>query len=291
MNRRRWWTIGAAVVLAMVAGVTVFVAVSDDDEAADSGPANGQSDDEPSSVEAYCAVARERVAVTELLDPLSIDLGDPDELRSRIEAARAALAEAVDAAPESLSDDYDVVFESFNEVFTLFEESDFDFELLAESFDADELAARIDAERVQQAEQAIEAFEARSCVDAPPPSIADATEVAELIRDTFSDDELEIAFRFVGVETIEELTAAILDGSVTLSDLDTAMRSALDQPYDFGDSPELDVLWTTCESGDIIACDALYEVAPNNSRYARFAATCGERSTEPTAGECAADAP
>lgn len=250
----------------------------------------GGDDNDTATSAGYCAVAAERVTITEVLDPFTIDVSDADGLRETLETAKASLDEAAAAAPSEIADDYDVIVGAFAEVFALFEETDFDFEKLAATFDADELAARIDAEEVSDAEQAIAEFEAEECVSSTTTTpAASLSDVAASIRDTFSDEELQIAFDFVGVTTVEELAAAILDGKVSLNDLDAAMRTGIEQPYDFGDSPELDVLWTTCSDGDLQSCDALYAAAPLNSAYQRFGASCGERTTDPIAGRCESD--
>ncbi|MFZ9042816.1 MAG: S1C family serine protease [Ilumatobacteraceae bacterium] len=48
-------------------------------------------------------------------------------------------------------------------------------------------------------------------------------------------------------------------------------------PFEFGDDPLLDVEWSACESGDADSCDRLYLIAPIESRYEEFGATCGDR--------------
>ncbi len=51
-------------------------------------------------------------------------------------------------------------------------------------------------------------------------------------------------------------------------------------PQRFGDDPELDVLYNACAEGWGKACDDLYEAAPIDSEYERFAASCGGRTHE-----------
>ncbi len=54
----------------------------------------------------------------------------------------------------------------------------------------------------------------------------------------------------------------------------------------YGDDPELDDLWDSCEDGDLAACDELWLTSPFDSEYERFGATCGDRNEEETPGGC-----
>jgi hypothetical protein len=51
-------------------------------------------------------------------------------------------------------------------------------------------------------------------------------------------------------------------------------------PFEFGGDPLLDAEWSACESGDPESCDRLYLIAPIESRYEEFGATCGDRYTD-----------
>lgn len=48
-------------------------------------------------------------------------------------------------------------------------------------------------------------------------------------------------------------------------------------PNDFGDDNLLDEAWVACEKGDAEGCDRLYFLAPLDTRYEEFGATCGDR--------------
>lgn len=279
MNRRIMIA-AVALVVAVVAGGLVFAFTGSDDE-------------QPTAsvdVVDYCDAAAERIALTEVLDPFTVDPSRPETIESTLDEARDSLQRASDAAPEEIVVAYSVINDAFAEVFVLFEETDFDLEQLAANFSAEELAGRLDGESIDEAEQAIDAYEAVHCGQQLPPTPVDVTEVAGLINDTFSEDELRVAFDFVGVDTVEDLAAAILDGKVSLEDLDQVTFGRSDAPFTLGDSAELDVLWRSCEEGDFEACDGLYGAAPANSEYQRFAASCGDRANEPVAGSCADDA-
>ncbi len=76
-------------------------------------------------------------------------------------------------------------------------------------------------------------------------------------------------------EAIESCTTA--DALVNPPEQDPERLAFDDQPYAFGDDPELDVLWTQCELGDGQACDDLWEQAPVGSEYESFGVTCGQR--------------
>lgn len=54
----------------------------------------------------------------------------------------------------------------------------------------------------------------------------------------------------------------------------------------YGDNPELDALWDSCEDGDMDACNDLYTSSPPLSGYDEFGTTCGNRSEEPMRGSC-----
>lgn len=45
----------------------------------------------------------------------------------------------------------------------------------------------------------------------------------------------------------------------------------------YGDDPELDALWDSCQTGSGTACDDLYWASPGGSEYEDFGATCGGR--------------
>jgi hypothetical protein len=61
-----------------------------------------------------------------------------------------------------------------------------------------------------------------------------------------------------------------------------------DEPFDYGDDEELDLLYEECEAGDMVACDDLYYDSPPRSAYEDFGSTCGERGGH-LFGECAAE--
>jgi hypothetical protein len=65
-------------------------------------------------------------------------------------------------------------------------------------------------------------------------------------------------------------------------DSDDAFASA----GSFGDDPEMDALWTSCEEGDMEACDDLYQATPFGSEYEEFGGTCGNRESMDGAGLC-----
>lgn len=48
-------------------------------------------------------------------------------------------------------------------------------------------------------------------------------------------------------------------------------------PYEFGEDDVLDEAWSACEMGDLEHCDHLYAIAPFDSRYEDFGASCGDR--------------
>ena len=53
--------------------------------------------------------------------------------------------------------------------------------------------------------------------------------------------------------------------------------TAIEQPCEPGDDPDLDRLWRACDGGDGGACDRLYYDAPFDTRYEQFGNTCGDR--------------
>ena len=53
--------------------------------------------------------------------------------------------------------------------------------------------------------------------------------------------------------------------------------TAVEEPCERGDDPDLDVLWDACAEGDGRACDRLYYDAGFDTRYEQFGNTCGDR--------------
>lgn len=51
-------------------------------------------------------------------------------------------------------------------------------------------------------------------------------------------------------------------------------ESTLSGPFDYGDDPDLDILWDACANWDFAACDELWLVSPIDSIYEDFGATC-----------------
>ncbi|WP_454048817.1 DUF4190 domain-containing protein [Cellulomonas sp. Marseille-Q8402] len=66
-----------------------------------------------------------------------------------------------------------------------------------------------------------------------------------------------------------------LDESGQPTDEDAAEGASTGGSY--GDDPELDALWDSCEAGSGTACDDLYTYSPADSEYEDFAMTCGNR--------------
>jgi hypothetical protein len=64
------------------------------------------------------------------------------------------------------------------------------------------------------------------------------------------------------------------------------MASGLNGPYSYGDDPQLDKLYDSCEQGSMQACDDLFEQSPEGSDYERFGLTCGERPDASTKLYC-----
>ncbi len=58
--------------------------------------------------------------------------------------------------------------------------------------------------------------------------------------------------------------------------------SPYEMPPTHGDDPQLDALWDECAGGDPLACDQLYEQAPEGSGYQTFGADCGGRQPDGT---------
>jgi hypothetical protein len=48
-----------------------------------------------------------------------------------------------------------------------------------------------------------------------------------------------------------------------------------DEPFTYGDDPDLDALWDACEGGNGTACDQLFWDSPIDSEYETFGNTCG----------------
>lgn len=73
---------------------------------------------------------------------------------------------------------------------------------------------------------------------------------------------------------------------------DPANPGVLATVDDYGDDPELDVLWDGCEAGDLLDCDDLYFQSPIDSGYEAYGATCGNREDDRNRqGRCQDSAP
>ncbi|MFC7405280.1 hypothetical protein [Georgenia alba] len=48
--------------------------------------------------------------------------------------------------------------------------------------------------------------------------------------------------------------------------------------YTYGDDAVLDTLWDDCEAGDPMACDRLFQAAPEDSAYQSYGYYCGGRA-------------
>ena len=57
----------------------------------------------------------------------------------------------------------------------------------------------------------------------------------------------------------------------------TTTTTILLEPFDYGDDLELDDLYDSCFDGDWTDCDELFLIAPEDSEYEFFGATCGYR--------------
>jgi hypothetical protein len=56
--------------------------------------------------------------------------------------------------------------------------------------------------------------------------------------------------------------------------------------YSYGDNAALDRLWNQCDSGDMQACDDLYDQSDVGSDYENFGDTCGDREPAGTGYLC-----
>lgn len=63
---------------------------------------------------------------------------------------------------------------------------------------------------------------------------------------------------------------------------------AFGDPYTRGDDDALDTLWDACATGDLGACDELYDESPEDSEYRLFGSTCGDLDGVETFGGCLA---
>lgn len=57
-------------------------------------------------------------------------------------------------------------------------------------------------------------------------------------------------------------------------------------PFDYGDDPDLDMLYDACEAGDMQSCDDLYALSPGGSNYEVFGSWCGYFTSDQMYGAC-----
>ncbi|MGF0117883.1 DUF4190 domain-containing protein [Promicromonospora sp. Marseille-Q5078] len=67
----------------------------------------------------------------------------------------------------------------------------------------------------------------------------------------------------------------VLDEEGVLDDLGAELSRATATEY--GDDPDLDLLYDNCSAGNDVACDDLYWMSPAGSEYEDFALSCGGR--------------
>lgn len=66
----------------------------------------------------------------------------------------------------------------------------------------------------------------------------------------------------------------------------TTTTTARRPQWAYGDDDRLDDLWDDCDTGDMEACDGLFEDSPAGSEYEEFSDSCGERSLGGDGGSC-----
>lgn len=57
-------------------------------------------------------------------------------------------------------------------------------------------------------------------------------------------------------------------------------------PFDYGDDPDLDMLYEACEVGDMQSCDDLYAISPAGSNYEVYGSWCGYATETQKYGGC-----
>ncbi|WP_061960742.1 DUF4190 domain-containing protein [Demequina flava] len=81
---------------------------------------------------------------------------------------------------------------------------------------------------------------------------------------------------------------SILVATVTfLDETGIDWETELSTSQNYGDDPELDVLYDQCGAGDGQACDDLYWASAIGSEYEEYAETCGGRGVPTITGYCA----
>ena len=110
--------------------------------------------------------------------------------------------------------------------------------------------------------------------------IVDGLGAAGIALQSVTDDEL-------GDDSLPEQAQAVVTGCMVPGQgFDGTDTDAAQVTEDGVGDPTLDMLYADCESGNGLACDALYFQSPLGSRYERFARLCGDRVEMP-AGLCA----
>lgn len=112
--------------------------------------------------------------------------------------------------------------------------------------------------------------------------------LAEELDGVFSEDRIRELEDADAAFTAEESQAMFEAGSecgsfgaVDPGDVGSSSGDA------YGDNPELDALWDSCEGGDETACDDLYWESGVGTEYEEFGRTCGGRRDEGIGGSCA----
>lgn len=74
----------------------------------------------------------------------------------------------------------------------------------------------------------------------------------------------------------EEFGATCGDARIVVDTAAPCSFTAGDEPFGYGEDPELDALWDACSVGDAIACDDLFFQTPIGSAYEAFGRVCGD---------------
>lgn len=277
MTRTRWLALAFALMLALVLGLAACGGGDDDDTSEPTGQSDdtastdtsddtsANTSDTSSDTAVDTGVGNQGGVCGDLIEHFSdIDaLSDTDDPAAAVEGLGEAadeINEIVDAAPEEIRDDVQVVADRYTDIKERLDEIDL---------------ASIDT--------------------SDPQAIVEALDDLEPIFRSFGDDDFVQASIRIGrycadaaVDEIDGIGSLDDDviGESSESGMDAETHSCDDDAsaQDPGDNDGCDALYDACEEGDMHACNDLYFAASIGSQYEEFGGTCGDRIQSGIAG-------
>ncbi len=170
-----------------------------------------------SSVEEFCDIAEQANDAGDDVD-VALDSGDPGDIEDAMADALDEYQLAIDAAPEEIQEDVEILGDAQNELFDILEANDFD---LVAAIDDPDFTDLIEDKDIEDASDNLDDYLLDECgiePDEETDDTASADTVADTVADTAADEtivEETVVEETVVAETVVETTAVAQDLSLT----------------------------------------------------------------------------